>query len=333
MKILILRFSSIGDIVLTTPVVRCLRHTYPDAEIHYATKQAFASIVQSNPYINKVFTLGDSVLNLVGELRKENYDYIVDLHHNQRTLLIKTLLGKRSAAFDKLNYEKWLLVNFKIDKLPNVHIVDRYLDTCKELGVTNDGKGLDYFIGNDDGVDAVTLPTAFQQGYVAWVIGAKQNTKKFPVAKIIAALSRPDFPKVPIILLGGKDDMQEAEVIYNACKEYVQLYNAAGKYKLNQSASLVQQAKVVIANDTGLMHIAAAYKRPIISIWGNTVPKFGMYPYYGHHQVKNYQLQVDNLPCRPCSKLGYSACPKGHFKCMNDIQERDVLSALRDILQ
>lgn len=333
MKILILRFSSIGDIVLTTPVVRCLRHTYPDAEIHYATKQAFASIVQSNPYINKVYTLGSSVLDLVGELRKEHYDYIVDLHHNQRTLLIKTLLGKKSAAFDKLNYEKWLLVNFKIDKLPNVHIVDRYLDTCKELGVSNDGKGLDYFIGKDDVVDVATLPVTFQQGYVAWVIGAKQNTKKFPVEKIIATLSRADFPNAPVMLLGGKEDMHEAEAIYNACKDKVELYNAAGKYKLNQSASLVQQAKAVIANDTGLMHIAAAYKRPVVSIWGNTVPKFGMYPYYGALNIPNVTLQVERLSCRPCSKLGYSACPKGHFKCMKDIQEAGVVVALQQILQ
>lgn len=333
MKILILRFSSIGDIVLTTPVVRCLRNRYPDAEIHYATKQAFASILQSNPYIDKVYTLGESVLDLVGELRKENYDYIVDLHHNQRTLLIKTLLGKKNAAFDKLNYEKWLLVNFKIDKLPNVHIVDRYLDACKELGVTNDRQGLDYFISKEDEVDVATLPPAFQQGYVAWVIGAKQNTKKFPVERIIATLNNTKFPDVPVVLLGGKEDMAEADGIFQACKDKVQLYNACGKYKLNQSASLVRQAKAVITNDTGLMHIAAAYKRPVISIWGNTVPRFGMYPYYGNYGVKNYQLQINNLKCRPCSKLGYNACPKGHFKCMNDIYLPDLIGQLQLVLK
>ncbi len=225
------------------------------------------------------------------------------------------------------------MVNFKVDKLPKVHIVDRYMDACKALDVENDGKGLDYFIAKEDEVDIATLPQAFHNGYIAWVIGAKQNTKKFPVEKIIAALSNPDFPNVPVILLGGKEDIVEADEIYNACKDKAQLYNAVGKYKLNQSASLVQQAKAVITNDTGLMHIAAAYKRPIISLWGNTIPEFGMYPYYGSYEVKTFMLEVKGLSCRPCSKLGYNKCPKGHFRCMRDIDEQQIIDSLKQILQ
>lgn len=333
MKILILRFSSIGDIVLTTPVVRCVRSKYPDAEIHYATKQAFASIMQHNPYINKVHVLGDSIMELIRELHKEEYDFVIDLHHNQRTLLVKTMLGAKSDSFDKLNIEKWLMVNFKVDRLPKVHIVDRYMDTCKALGVVNDGKGLDYFIAKEDEVDIAALPQVFHNGYVAWVIGAKQNTKKFPVEKIIGTLNCSDFPKVPVILLGGKEDMAEAEGIYTACKDNVQMFNAVGKYKLNQSASLIRQAKAVITNDTGLMHIAAAFKRPIISLWGNTIPEFGMYPYYGSNDVKNFIMEVKGLSCRPCSKLGYSKCPKGHFKCMRDIGQQQIIDSLKLILQ
>lgn len=332
MKILILRFSSIGDIVLTTPVVRCVRNKYPDAEIHYATKQAFASIVQHNPYINKVHVLGDSIMALIRELHREEYDFVIDLHHNQRTLLIKTMLGAKSDSFDKLNIDKWLMVNFKADKLPKVHIVDRYMDACKALDVVNDGKGLDYFLAKEDEVDIATLPLAFHNGYIAWVIGAKQNTKKFPVKKIIATLKGSDFPTVPVMLLGGKEDMAEAVAIYEACKDKAQLYNAVGKYKLNQSASLVRQSKAVITNDTGLMHIAAAYKRPIISLWGNTIPEFGMYPYYGSYDVKNFMLEVKGLSCRPCSKLGYSKCPKGHFKCMKDISEQQIIALLKQVL-
>lgn len=319
--------------MLTTPVVRCVRNKYPDAEIHYATKQAFATIMQHNPYVNKVHALGNSVMDLVTVLKKEQFDYVIDLHHNQRTLLIKTLLGVKSDAFDKLNIEKWLMVNFKIDKLPKVHIVDRYMDTCKALDVVNDGKGLNYFIAKEDEVDITTLPPAFQQGYVAWVIGAKQNTKKFPVEKITATLNSDNFPNVPIMLLGGKEDIAEGETIYTACKNKAQLYNAVGQYRLNQSASLVQQAKAVITNDTGLMHIAAAYKRPIISLWGNTIPEFGMYPYYGSDDVKQSVLEVKGLSCRPCSKLGYSKCPKRHFKCMRDINEQQVIDSLKQILQ
>lgn len=325
MKILILRFSSIGDIVLTTPVVRCLRKKYPDAKIHYATKKAFKSVLQYNPYITKVHLLGDSFDELTDTLKQENYDYIIDLHNNQRTLLLKIRLGVKAYSFNKLNIEKWLMVNFKINRLPATHIVDRYLETCAPLGVTNDGEGLDYFLGEDDRVHIATLPEEFRNGYVAWVIGAKQNTKKFPAIKIAAALNKLNMP---VMLLGGKEDSAEAETIMQQVKTSVLLYNAAGKYSLNQSASLVQQAKLVVANDTGLMHMAAAFKRPLITIWGNTIPQFGMYPYFGKHNIPQQRFEVEGLSCRPCSKLGYSACPKGHFKCMNDIDESKLAGAV-----
>lgn len=325
MKILILRFSSIGDIVLTTPVVRCLKKKYPDAEIHYATKKAFHSVLKHSPYISKFHLLENSFDELADKLKQENYDYVIDLHNNQRTLLLKLRMGVKSYSFNKLNIEKWLMVNFKINRLPHKHIVDRYLETCGPLGVTNDGEGLDYFLGPEDKVDVTTLPEAFRKGYVAWVTGAKQNTKKFPVAKIAGAINA---LSMPVVLLGGKEDNAEADAIIQATKTNAPLYNAAGKYSLNQSASLVQQARLVVANDTGLMHMAAAFKRPLISIWGNTIPQFGMYPYFGKHNVPEQRFQVEGLACRPCSKLGYSACPKGHFKCMNDIDEKRLASAI-----
>ncbi|MFM2305544.1 MAG: hypothetical protein RLZZ367_213, partial [Bacteroidota bacterium] len=283
------------------------------------------SVLQYNPYINKLHLLGDSFDELTDTLKQEKYDYIIDLHNNQRTLLLKLRLGVKAYSFNKLNIEKWLMVNFKINRLPTTHIVDRYLETCVPLGVTNDGEGLDYFLGEDDKVDIATLPEEFRNGYVAWVIGAKQNTKKFPATKISAALNRLNMP---VMLLGGKEDSAEAETIMQQVKTAVPLYNATGKYSLNQSASLVQQAKLVVANDTGLMHMAAAFKRPLITLWGNTIPQFGMYPYFGKHNIPQQRFEVEGLSCRPCSKLGYSACPKGHFKCMNDIDESKLAGAV-----
>jgi len=335
MKFLVLRFSSIGDIVLTTPVVRCLKKKYPEAEIHYATKKSFQTIVQHNPYISRVHLLNDSVFDLVKALKQEKFDYVIDLHHNQRTLLIKTLLGVKSFSFDKINFEKWLMVNFKINRLPKVHIVDRYLATCKTLGVENDGGGLDYFIPKEDEIDAPALfhkgVNGANAGYIAWVIGAKQNTKQFPVGKIIHALNKIE---VPVLLLGGKEDIDKAQQIISATTHNM-VFNACGKYTLNESASLVRQAKLIVSNDTGLMHIAAALKKPIISIWGNTIPEFGMSPYYGWENEtavnsnKAAQLfQVAGLSCRPCSKLGYAQCPKGHFKCMNEINEAEIVRVL-----
>ncbi len=326
MKFLILRFSSIGDIVLTTPVMRCLKKKFPDAEIHYATKKQFSSIVQHNPYISKVHLLDGSLMKLVDELKREKFDYIIDLHHNQRTLSIKFLLGVKSFSFNKLNYEKWWMVNFKINKLPPVHIVDRYLETCRTLAVENDGGGLDYFLPPQDEVDLSTLPDTFSKGYIGWAIGAKQNTKKFPVEKIIKAIEQLN---VPVVLMGGKEDKEAAEQIIAAIATGKAIFNACGKYSLNQSASLVRQAKLIVTNDTGLMHVAAAFKKPVISIWGNTIPEFGMAPYYGKHPIPNSKFQISNLNCRPCSKLGYNTCPKKHFSCMRMIDELEIARVIK----
>ena len=334
MKFLILRFSSIGDIVLTTPVVRCLKKKFPEAEIHYATKKAFQSILQHNPYLTKVHVLNGSVQELVKELKQQQFDYVIDLHHNQRTLLIKTLLGVKSFSFDKINFEKWLISNLKINRLPHVHIVDRYLATCQTMGVENDGEGLDYFIPPHEEVDIKSLPPAFHNGYVGWVIGAKQNTKKFPAHKIANALSQ---IHVPVLLLGGKEDADSAEQIMETTN-HPNVYSACGKYTLNESASLVRQADIIVTNDTGLMHIAAAFKKSIISIWGNTIPGFGMGPYYGQNHAPVaassklvQQVEMLDLACRPCSKLGYESCPKGHFNCMNLIDESAIAKVVNEM--
>ncbi|MEZ0486345.1 glycosyltransferase family 9 protein [Fibrella aquatica] len=310
-KFLILRFSSIGDIVLTTPVVRCLKQQLPDAEVHYATKKGFATLLEDNPYIDKKHYLEGSLSALVKQLRAEKFDYIIDLHQNLRTRLIKLQLGVKSYSFDKLNLSKWLMVRLKINTLPDVHIVERYLATVSSLGVIDDGKGLDYYIPYKDQVEADWLPPTHQTGYVAYAIGGQHATKKLPVERMIELCRKIDYP---VVLLGGKEDQEAGDIIEKTLGSAV-IYNACGRYNLNQSASLLQGARIVFSHDTGLMHIAAALKKKVYSIWGNTVPAFGMYPYKTPYLV----LENNKLNCRPCSKIGYSACPQGHFKCMKEL--------------
>ncbi len=327
MKILVIRFSSIGDIVLTTPVVRALKSQLDDVEVHYATKARFQSIVEVNPYIDKVFTLENSLWNLIGQLRKEHYDLVIDLHHNLRTLIIKTMLGVKSRSFDKLNWQKWLMVNLKVNKLPAEHIVDRYLATLKEFNIRQDALGLDFFIDEKDMVPSEWLPSTHQKEYVAYAIGAQHNTKKLPVKRMIELC---DKINRPIVLLGGKEDFENGETVraffdqpdgsefeagLKELNKKTVIYNACGRYSLGQSASILKGARYVFSHDTGLMHIAAALKKEVFSIWGNTVPAFGMYPY----RTKFTILENNKISCRPCSKIGHNACPKGHFKCMNDI--------------
>lgn len=328
MKILVIRFSSIGDIVLTTPIVRVLKTQLENVQVHYATKIQFKAIFEENPYIDKMHFFQKDLPGFIRELRKEKFDFIVDLHNNLRTRIIKTSLFTSSSSFNKLNLEKWLIVNFKINKLPNVHIVDRYLDTVKSLGVKNDSLGLDYFIPEKDMVPMEWLPETYRNGYVAYAIGAQHGTKKLPIDRMIELC---DKINRPIVLLGGKEDAAAGEQIsaffektlgsleyedgLRELNKKTLIYNGCGKYNLNQSASLVKQAKYVFTHDTGLMHVGAAFKKEIYSIWGNTIPEFGMYPY----RTKFTVLENTKLTCRPCSKIGYNECPKKHFKCMRDI--------------
>jgi ADP-heptose:LPS heptosyltransferase len=316
-KFLIIRFSSIGDIVLTTPIVRCLKKQVANAEVHFLTKKSFKEIIEHNPYIDKKIYFDDDLDVTVKQLNAENYDYIIDLHHNLRTFLIKLRLMKKSFSFNKLNFKKWLLVNFKINSLPKRHIVDRYFETVKSFGVENDGQGLDYFISENDEKIIQRLPPSHQQGYIGFVIGAKHNTKKLPIEKIISICAKVNYP---VILIGGKEDFKSGEEITSNL-----IYNACGKYSINQSASIVKHAHTIITHDTGFMHIAAAFKKRIISIWGNTIPEFGMDPY----QIEESLIaEVKNLYCRPCSKIGFDKCPKGHFRCMKEIDEDQIAKAI-----
>ena len=323
-KFLIIRFSSIGDIVLTTPVVRNLKQQVEDAEIHYLTKPQFKSIIENNPYIDKVHTLKSSFKDTVHELRYEHFDYVIDLHRNIRTARFKNQLKIISFAFDKLNKEKWLLVNLKINKLPDIHIVDRYLDTLKVFDLKNDQKGLDYFIPKDDIVDVKSISENLKDGYVGVVIGAYHNTKKLTKEKTISICTQIDKP---ILLLGGPDNKEEGEEIKNIIGKNI--YNTCGNFNINQSASLVKQAKVILTPDTGLMHVASAFKKKIISVWGNTIPEFGMYPYMPHQDSEI--MEVKNLKCRPCTKIGFTQCPKKHFKCINDLDEDYIVKKIKDL--
>lgn len=314
MKVLIVRFSSIGDIVLTTPVIRCLKQQLSGIEIHYLTKIKFSSVIEANPYIDKLYKIESSIKEVLPQLKKEKYDHIIDLHHNARTLQLKVALGGKQQSFKKLNWKKFLLVNLKLDKMPKRHIVDRYMDTVTVLGIKNDEKGLDYFIPKKDEINTnEILPAHFQPSFHALVIGGSYYTKRIPEQQLIEICK---FSDRPLVLLGGKEDVEMAEKITRLFPD--KSIHLCGKINLNQSASVIQQSDKVITSDTGLMHIASAFKKDIISIWGNTVPEFGMYPYMPGSESKI--LEVKNLPCRPCSKLGYKKCPKGHFKCMNEIK-------------
>jgi ADP-heptose:LPS heptosyltransferase len=323
-KYLIIRFSSIGDIVLTSPIVRCLKKQNEFNQIHFITKENYRAAVESNPNIDKIYTIKSSINEAIELLKNENYDYVIDLHKNVRSAALKLKLKRPSFSFHKLNFKKWLAVKFKMHFLPSIHIVDRYFDALEKLKIKNDNLGLDFFIDQKNEISIKNyLPVEFHTGYYCLIIGGAHETKKFPELKIIDLLNKIN---VPLVLLGDKNDKVIGDKI---CKSSVgKIFNSCGNLNLQQSASIIKQSHKVISNDTGLMHISAAFNKPIVSLWGNTIPEFGMYPYMPKGESKSTIIQVKNLSCRPCSKIGYQNCPKGHFNCMNLIETEEIIEAL-----
>ena len=305
LKILIVRFSSIGDIVLSSPIVRCLKQQL-SAEVHFITKDIYEIIVQNNPYIDKVYSIHSSTNEVLDRLKNEKYDYLIDLHKNLRSSKLRTV-ADNYLSYNKQNFKKLLLVKFGIDILKNKHTVDRYYDSIKSLGIKPDGEGLDFFLDEKDKVDI----SIYNSEYVSFAIGGTHFTKILPTEKIIEICKNQDKQ---VVLVGGKEDFERGERIANQCDNVI---NTCGDFTINQSAYVVKKSTFLITHDTGMMHIAAAFKMKIISVFGGTHPQLGFSPYFPN--PNNKIVQLESLNCRPCHRYGKSKCPKDHFKCMKDL--------------
>jgi ADP-heptose:LPS heptosyltransferase len=336
MKILLIRLSSIGDIVLCSPVVRWIKTQLDKVELHFLTKSNFIETVQHNPYIDKIKLYEPNDDDFIPDLQNERYDYVVDLHNNWRSWKVRRAISGKIITYNKLNVRKWILCNFKYNLLPKIHLLDRYLYALQPLGIHNDGLGLDFFLqtthfkhiqvpvksildspaAENEQINLSSGDKIIANTYVAIAIGAAHATKQIPVASLLYVCERLDKK---LILLGAKSDISKANELITQCRAETQskIINLCGRLSLLESAYLVKMADWVITPDTGLMHIAAAFKKKLITIWGSTVLDFGMYPYYPAHLQHLYIVIENKLSCRPCSKLGYSICPKTHFNCMN----------------
>jgi ADP-heptose:LPS heptosyltransferase len=314
MRLLFIRFSSIGDIVFTTPAIRCAKQQLQGAEIHFLTKTSMKAVTEANPYIDHFHYFDSDLKATIQELKALNFDYIIDLHHNFRTLQIKKALGVPALTYKKLSFQKLLLTKLHINLMPQRHISDRCVDTLAPLGVVNDGMGLDYFVPENIQLKATSIPTSHQSGYIAFVIGASFASKKMPIAQLQELCQQLNFP---IILIGGKEDVSEGEQV--ALIDPIKVYNACGKFNLHESALLVQNAKTVISHDTGFLYIACAFHKKTVAIWGATSPALQVEPYYPKalsNQEMYFNAIVPQLSCQPCSNYGTKKCPQGHFTCM-----------------
>jgi ADP-heptose:LPS heptosyltransferase len=315
-KFLIIRFSSIGDIVLTSPVVRSLKQAHPDAEVHFLTKSAYAPLLHPNPYIDRIHAFDGDWRNCISALKKHRFTHILDLHSNLRSLRVKLALRRPSSTFNKQNINKYLLTKPLLRPLAGTiaHVVERYGATLHPLGIQLDQEGLDFFLPEGKEAEAKDILQQHlhtPQPAFAVVLGATHRTKRWIPAQFVSFLNQLGKSAV---LLGGPDIREEADEIIAGLE--VPYLDAVGKYDLFTSAALMKACQQVITHDTGLMHIAAAFQQPMVTLWGNTVPEFGMTPYKAEHVVR----EVEGLACRPCSKIGFGACPKGHFRCMRGLE-------------
>ena len=321
MRLLFIRFSAIGDIVLASPALRCAKQQIPGVEIHFLTKKSMKAVSEANPYVDRFHYFDKDLSATIQELKACKFDYIIDLHKNLRTLRIRLALGVPYLSYNKLSVEKFLLTKFQVNRMADRHISMRSVDTLAPLGVSYDGKGLDYFVPSE-----VIQPVFFPEGYVALVIGASYATKKLPLESLKVLCSQ--IPH-PIVLVGGKEEVADGEAL--ALLDPTRIVNTCGAYSLHESALIVSKARLVISHDTGMLYIACAFEKNVIAIWGATSPALQVEPFMpDDSKAQVFQSIVPALTCQPCSNFGTKTCPKGHFSCM---KQQDLPEIARQVEQ
>lgn len=327
MNILIIRLSSIGDILLTTPFVRNVKNKYPEAHLTYVTKKQFTPLLKNNPHIDEILSY-DSATKLKGlfrlrdKLAEKQYAYIFDLHNNFRSnRLTKTLAGKVSRIRKNklkravLVYFKWNLYN----KIKPATI--KYMDVGSGAGITDDGEGLELFLGGEK--EGILKHNNLQMNqYICIAPAAAHYTKIWPMEYVKELLIKiTEVSKFKLAILGSASETE----MFKALPKNESIIHLAGKLSLLESAEVIKHSKGIISNDSGLMHMAAALKKPVIAIFGSTVKELGFFPY----RADSIVIENEKLWCRPCSHIGRKKCPLGHFKCMREITVETVFNTVK----
>ena len=324
-KILLIRLSSIGDILLTTPLLRLLHRRFPQAQIDFVVKEQFRDLLRCDPAIGTLYTLASragfsGLTALRAELHAQNYDLVVDVHNNWRSrFLCLGLKGGRVVRYRKYAWQRFLLIRAKIDKYPGeIPVHRRYLDTVRDWGIADDGQGLQIALDPTDRQQAQLVLQ--QNGYrldelqLGFAPGAGMPTKIWP-AEYFALLAERCLRQanVRIWLFGNQADRDAAERICRVHPD--RIVDMTGKFTLMQTSCALAAMQGLVCNDSGLMHLATAVKCPVLAIFGPTTRQFGFYPQGSQVKV----IEHEHLDCRPCSAYGSKRCPRNHFRCMREI--------------
>lgn len=341
-KTLIIRFSSIGDIVLSSLLVRTLRDRFPEAEIDYLVKSEYADLVRHNPHLSHVleFSQVDELSEHRQRIRNAGYDVIIDIHDSLRSRYL--CLGHANVVrINKRKLARFLLVRMKLNVYDafggSPSVAERYLETVEPLGVKNDGKGLELFLGDGEVgcVSAVLKESGVSDGIP--FIGICPTSRHFNkmwaaegFAEAGAKLAHDH--SCPVVVFGSTEESERCAEVAEMIEKrqpQVQVLNLAGRLSLLETAAVMDRCSVIISNDSGLMHIAAARKRKVLAVFGPTVKELGFFPYGTVSTVVEHK----SLSCRPCTHIGLPHCPLGHFKCMKEISPGVVLAAAEQILR
>ncbi len=341
-KTLVIRFSSIGDVVLASPLIRALRSRFPSSQIDFMVRKEYSELIRYNPNLNHTFEFdaqgGFQELRRFKEIiRHEKYDLIIDIHNSLRSRYIRSFSGAKDiVVINKRIFARTILVRLKKNCYQDiVSIADRYIEPVGIYGIENDSQGLEVFIPDEIMNKVLRKMSSLKVRTFEKVVGfcpsAKHATKRWPEERFIeAGIQLVHELKAKIILFGGKSDTVVCTAIANGInknseEEYAVEYS--DQFSLLETAAAMQFCDVIVTNDSGLMHIAAAMKKKIVAIFGPTVREFGFFPV----GTKNIVIERKGLYCRPCSHIGRSICPEGHFRCMNEIQIDNVVHAIKEI--
>ncbi len=328
MKILLMRFSAIGDVVLTTPAIRMLRNRYPHAQIDMVVKPEIKSLLETNPHLNHLFTLPSpfswrEVLALAKRLRSNHYDWIVDWQKHTKSYVLSWLVGRKIGRYPKYSVQRFFLVYFKKNYYRKVVPVSlRYLSALKPLKVEDDGQGAEIFVPK--GIEDNLMKKWNLKPETYWVLapGGGRATKRWPLSyfKTLAEQMQKTLG-LDLVVVGGKTDSFLCEEIFRGNSGNIQ--NLCGKTSLLETTAVLKNSSGLVTNDTGVMHMASAFSKPVVALFGPTVKEFGFFPF----RTPNIVLEKP-LECRPCSFHGTDKCPLEHFRCMREIYPEEVLKAV-----
>lgn len=318
-KIAIIRFSSIGDIVLTLPVVHALKKENPTAEIHYVTKSIFQDLLSGESHIDKFHCLekGGSIRLLKRELKKERFDIVVDLHDNLRSRFLTLGLGAPVKRYKKDRFRRIAYLHFK-KREEVTPIWKRYL-----LAIGNSSGIPDFHLGLPEKSKGSVLERLPHEPYLVIAPGSTWATKEWPLSKYKELAQKIAGSSFPLVVVGGDKDRNVQSIFLEILGDRV--FALAGELSISESAAVVAGASQLLTVDTGMMHIGSAFSIPAIVLFGSTVQEFGFFPASPKARV----LQKE-LTCRPCSHTGLKECPKKHHNCMNNISSDDVAVLILD---